>query len=144
MIHIGNPTFIAGWSAFQDGLPEEANPFLFEANPWRLWSAGWRVAMLISVVDEGIYEMPGDAVNTEAGLRRIEKSGFVQGQVAYRKSIPLSDCPYDPGTPFYNDWQAGWEWEQRERPQIKTLAAPELERLGWFAWLARLWPFRRP
>lgn len=137
-VHITNPTFIAGFNDFHEGLPVEANPFLFEANPWRLYNYGWCTAMLIHLANQDVYTLPEDIVGTEAGLRRIDKSPFAQGQVAYRKSIALSDCPYGPGSTDYDDWRAGWEWEQEHRPQIQRIASdPPLERLAFLAWLLK-------
>lgn len=146
-ILLDNPHFIDGWQAYHVGLPPQANPILFEANPYRLWNCGYTVAKLIDLASQGVFDLPGDDIGegeSEGPIyRRIEKSPFVQGQVAYAKCIALDQCPYGLTSTDYSDWQAGWIFEQDRQPELRLdLEAPAM-RLGWLAWLASHWPFKR-
>jgi ribosome modulation factor len=104
-IFISEPCFIDGYQAYHAGLPVEANPFLFQANPLRLWCHGWNVAMLVDLANQGIFELPGDfgTVDDNApGYKRIDKEPFDQGRVAYAKGLSQADCPYGPETTHLN------------------------------------------
>jgi ribosome modulation factor len=150
-IFISEPCFIDGYQAYHAGLPVEANPFLFQANPLRLWCHGWNVAMLVDLANQGIFELPGDfgTVDDNApGYKRIDKEPFDQGRVAYAKGLSQADCPYGPETTNAFEWRMGWSAAKVEadkrQPQLPIEPQPQLERLGWFAWLARVWRRVRP
>lgn len=135
MIEVNNPHFIDGFQACKAGLPEEANPFLFLANPYRLWRYGWRTAAFSDMAEQGIHTLPGDNEATgpdEATLLRLNKEPFDQGRVAFAKGIGLADCPYGPGSDAAQEWGQGWH-EARIVKLAKELRNKPIVRLTWFA-----------
>ncbi len=139
-INVDNPHFIDGYEAYHAGLPEVANPFLYLANPFRLWRYGYRTAGLVKLASQGIHHLPGDDIEgaSESALLRIDKLPFDQGRVGYAKGLVITDCPYGPDSQDYKDWQAGWLWQELRAPR-PALHPQSMEKLSPFAWLVKQW-----
>ncbi len=145
MISVDNKHFIDGWTAYLAKLPRMANPYLYLANPHRLWCIGWDAAHLCELASMGIHHLPDDVKPTESGLERLDKSPFAQGQVAFIKGIKRCDYPYDGLSVDGRDWVAGWDWEANKAPKpIYSDFAPErhvvqpVERFAWLAWIVNV------
>lgn len=94
--------WVKGFSAANNGLPEDACPLLFAAWPRDAWLAGHRFQVEYRHVNVRDDKEP---------LERINKTPFDQGKVAAIKGIAFGDCPYDQGTD-QTAWQAGWISQQ--------------------------------
>lgn len=82
-----DPSFKAGYSARMSDLPLDANPFLFEAAPRAMWALGWNYGELKTNLE--IY-------NAEP-LERVDAKPYEQGQIAFKRGVEASDCPYGRG-----------------------------------------------
>lgn len=141
MPNIENAYFAAGWQAYVEGLPIQANPMLYKANPWRLWDMGHMTAHFIDMARDNQHSLPEDGPPSQ--LQRLDKSPFVQGQCAFISGIALSDCPYGNTSQDAFDWRCGHLFEEaKNKPKVQHTAP--IERLGWLAalvvFLRRLWP----
>lgn len=51
----------------------------------------------------------------------MESKEYKQGREAYSDERTLNDNPYSPGTGEYSDWQAGYEWAEKNDPLTDLL-----------------------
>lgn len=117
--------FRDGYNAAERGEPEGACPLLWDAWPRQAWLEGFGFygRMVAKVLDP----------SAEAELKRVYKSPFEQGEVAFLRGRPPEACPYGPDSLDYASWQLGYTTRR-----TASLAAP-IERLAWWRKLVEWW-----